>query len=396
MGWFKNFLGKITNVEKYGGTVVIDIPPSLYYKELALYTASSLIENAISKCEIKTFENWNAVKNGDYYLLNVSPNKNENSSLFWHKVVRKMIRNPKGALVVEIHGQLHCANDFSIREERPILGNLYDGVVLDGGLQLQKIFRADEVFLFKMEDQNVKVLIDGIYEEYARLLQTAARAFRDSNGRKFKFKVGGMKNGNEEFNNEFQNIISKNIKAYMENDYATYVEYDGEILEEQKEKQRTNADDVIKIRKDMFEIVGQALKIPQSLMTGNVTSVKDILDVFLTLSVDPWADTITEVLNKRATVWEYMKGNYYKVDTGKIKHRDIFDLAPNIEKLIGSSVLNPDEVREELDRSILNTGWSKAYYMTKNIAKAEEVVNGLTEEGGEKKDGENTESAVSV
>lgn len=388
--WFENFLEKITKVERYGGTVVIDIPQSLYYKELALYTASSLIENAISKCEFKTFENGEEVRKQDYYLLNVAPNKNENSSLFWHKVVRRMIRNPKGALVVEIRGQLHCATDFSIKEERPVLGNLYGGVVLEGGLQLQKVFRADEVFLFKMEDQNVKVLIDGLYEEYGTLLETAARTFKDTNGRKFKFKVSGTKQGDEEFNNEFKNVIAKEIKTYMENAYATYVEYDGEILEEQTEKQRTNSDDIIKIRKDMFEVVGQALKIPQALMTGNVTSVKDVMDVFLTLSVDPWADAIAEVLNKRATVWEYMRGNYYEVDTGKIKHRDIFDLAPNIEKLIGSSTFNTDELRGELGRPQLNTEWSRRYFMTKNIARVEDVANGLTAEGGEKKNGENS------
>lgn len=388
MGWFGNFLEKITKVERYGGTVVVNIPSTLYYKELALYTASSLIENAISKCEFETYEGGIPVKKEDYYLLNIAPNKNDNSSLFWHKVVRRMMRNPKGALVVELRGQLHCAEDFSIREERPILGNLYDGVVLEGGLQLNKVFHADEVFLFKMEDQNVKILIDGIYEEYSTLLQTAARAFKDSNGRKFKFKVEGAKQGDSEFNEEFKNVIAKEIKAYMENDYATYVEYEGEVLEEQTEKQRTSSDDVIKIRKDMFDMVGQALKIPQALMTGNVTSVKDVMDVFLTFTVDPWADVIAEVLNKRATVWEFMKGNYYKVNTGKIKHRDIFDLAPNVEKLIGSSFLNPDEVREELGRSTLDTDWSRTYYMTKNIAKTEDVAKGVFE-GGEK-NGEGT------
>lgn len=393
-GVIRDFLEKITKVEHYGGTVIIDIPSSLYYKELALYTASSLIENAISKCEFETYEKGIPVKKEDYYLLNVAPNKNENSSLFWHKVVRKMIRNPKGALVVEIRGKLHCAEDFSIREERPILGNLYDGIILEGGLQLNKVFHSDEVFLFKMEDQNVKVLIDGIYEEYSTLIKTASRAFKDTNGRKFKFKVSGVKQGDEEFNKEFQNVISKEIKAYMENDYATYVEYDGETLEEQTEKQRTSSDEVIKLRKDMFEMVGQALKIPQSLMTGNITSVKDVMDVFLTFTIDPWADAITEVLNKRATVLEYMEGNYYKVNTGKIKHRDIFDLAPNIEKLIGSSFLNPDEVRDELERHTLDTEWSRTYYMTKNIARTEDIANGLSEGGGT--NGKSAENTISV
>lgn len=380
MGMFMDFLERITKKERYGGAVVIDIDPSLYYKELALYTASSLIENAISKCEILTYVNGEPIKGEDYYTLNVAPNKNDNSSLFWHKVVRRMIRNPEGALVVELNGELHCAESFAIRIERPILGNLYDNVTLEGGLQLDKVFRAEEVYLFKMEDQNVRLLIDGICKEYNSMIQAAVRAFKNTNGRKFKFKVDAVKQGDEEFAEEFKNVISKDIKAYMENDYATYVEYAGEELEEQEQKQRVSSDEAIKLRKDMFDMVGQALKIPQSLMSGNVTSVKDVADVFLTFSVDPWADVITEVLNKRATKWEFMKGNYYKVDTGRIKHRDIFDLAPNIEKLIGSSFMNIDEVREELGRPALDTEWSKKYYMTKNIAGTEEVANGL---GGE-------------
>lgn len=363
--------------------MVIDIPPRVYYKELALYTASSLIENAISKCEFKVYERGTEVKNDDYYILNVSPNKNENSSLFWHRVVRKMIRNPNGALVVEIHGELHCAEDFNIKEERPVLGNLYDGVVLDGNLQLNKVFRAEEVYLFKMEDANARRLIDGMYEDYGRLFESAARAFRDTNGRKFKFKVTGSKQGDEEFAEEFKEVISEQIKAYMENEYATYVEYEGEELEEQTQAQAKSSDDLIKLRKDIFEITGQALKIPKSLMTGDVTSIKDVMDVFLTLGVDPVADVITEVLNKRATRYEYLHGNYYWVDTGKIKHRDIFDLAPNVEKLIGSSVFNTDELRAELGRNELNTEWSKRHFMTKNIAKVEDVANGLAEKGGE-------------
>ena len=128
------------------------------------------------------------------------------------KVIRKMIREEKGALVVEINGELHCAEDFSVLEERPVLGNIYGGVVLAGGLQLNKIFTAQEVYLFKMEDECVKGLIDGMYQEYGKLLETAARTFRDTNGRKFKFKVNSLKAGDEEFAKDFSEIISKTLK----------------------------------------------------------------------------------------------------------------------------------------------------------------------------------------
>ena len=378
--YLAKWIGKI----KIGSeqTVVIDIPATIYYEELAIYTAQSYLANAISMCEMRVFSKGKPVKNEDYYLLNVSPNKNENSNYFWHKVIRKMTREEKGALVVEINGELHCAEDFSILEERPILGNIYGGVVLTGGLQLNKVFTAQEVYLFKMEDECVKGLIDGMYQEYGKLLETAARTFRDTNGRKFKYKVDAMKAGDKEFEKTFSDIISKDIKAYMENEYATYVEYDGEELtEESSNKPQKSSEDFISIRKDIFEVVGQAFKIPASMMLGNVTNVKDVLDIFLTFAVDPLANTISEVLNKRATAYEYTKGNYYKCYTGRIKHRDLFDSAANVEKIVGSSVLNTDEVREELELMPLDTEWSKQYRITKNFQNVEDATENV--EGGE-------------
>lgn len=356
--------------------MTIDIPPELYYKELAVYTATSLIANAISLCEFRVYQDNEPIKNEDYYILNVAPNLNENSNLFWHKVIRQMIRSPAGALVVEIRGKLHCAESFSIKQQRPVLGNIYDGVVLDGGLQLDRVFNSDEVYLFRMEDESAKHLIDGLYNDYGKLLQSAARAFRDTNGRKFKFRVDAVKAGDDEFAKDFKETISQEIKAYMENEYATYVEYDGEELkEESSNKQARGIDDVIKIRQDMFNMVGQAFKIPQSLMNGNITSLKEVCDVFLTFAVDPFADTITATLNKRATMQEYLNGNYYQCYSGKVKHKDLFDLADAADKLIASTILCTDEAREELGLIPLNKPWSRQHYMTNNYSRMEDVAS---------------------
>ena len=168
----------------------------------------------------------------------------------------------------------------------------------------------------------------------------------------------------------------------MENEYATYVEYEGEELtEESSNKPQKSSEDFISIRKDIFEVVGQAFKIPASMMLGSVTNVKDVLDIFLTFAVDPLANTISEVLNKRATAYEYTKGNYYKCYSGRIKHRDLFDSAANVEKIVGSAVLNTDEVREELELMPLDTEWSKQYRITKNFQNVEDATENV--EGGE-------------
>lgn len=58
MGVFRNFIERIIPLTKRAadGTIIIDIPASLYYKELAIYTATSLISNAISRSEIRCYE----------------------------------------------------------------------------------------------------------------------------------------------------------------------------------------------------------------------------------------------------------------------------------------------------------------------------------------------------
>ena len=87
--WLVDFLGKETKPisELYYEQKI----PQVYYKELAIQTAISLIANAIAKCELKVFEKGEEIKNKIYYELNIQPNKNENSSQLWHKAIEKMI-----------------------------------------------------------------------------------------------------------------------------------------------------------------------------------------------------------------------------------------------------------------------------------------------------------------
>ena len=131
--WFMDFLG---NIKYKNGEIVDSIIDEkiqeIFYKELAIQTAISLIANAIAKCEIKVYEKNKEVKNEIYYKLNIEPNKNECSSQLWHKAIEKMIYE-KESIIIDINNEFHCADSY-VPEERPILGNLYRGVVC---LQIQ-------------------------------------------------------------------------------------------------------------------------------------------------------------------------------------------------------------------------------------------------------------------
>ena len=372
------------------GTVIIDIPTELYYMELAVHTAVSLISNALSRSEIRVFINGEESKtNTDYYLLNVSPNRNETSSIFWHKVINTMVKK-KEALVVDAGGYLYCADSFVRELERPILGDVYSGVTI-GNLTLDKKFTQQDVYLFKLDDVNVYNLIQAMNQEYGKVLSSAADAFRTGNAQKYKLHIDGVKAGDDEFEKEFEEIIQEDLKEYMSSDSAVYPEYDGYTLTNDSNKSSVTAADVQKLKEDLFLTVAHAFHIPDSMITGNITNIQDIVDSFLSFGVDPFADAITESLNKRGGLENYVKGNRYQVDTGKVRHRDIFHNAAQVAALVSSATLCIDEIREGFGYPPLNTPWSKKYFMTKNFESIETLLNSM--KGGE--EGEQREEILS-
>lgn len=382
--WWSNFMEWLFPVtEKVGGdsTVVIDIPAELYYKDLAVFTASSLISNAISRSEVKTFKEGKPIKDKDYFLLNVSPNKNETSSLFWHRVINKMIREGEALIVETADGSIYCADSFTRKEERPILGDTYESVTV-GNFTFEKVFTQDNSYMIRLDNMNVRRLIDGMYDQYGTIMSSAASALKQSNGQKYKLHIEGVKAGDEEFNKEFENYIKKQLKTYLESDTAVYPEFDGYKLEPDTSKTAASSADFVSLKKELMSTVASAFHIPESMMTGNITSMKEIVGSFLTFGVDPYADAITEALNKGVGVDNYIKGNYYKVDTSKIQHQNIFDLAVSCMNLISSGIMCIDEVREELDKAPLNTEWSQKHFITKNFEEIERFLTSI-QEGGE-------------
>ena len=374
--WIVDFMGNTkSSNDKDVDTVVGEIKAEIYYKELALYTAITLIANAISKCEIKTYKNNKEVKEQLYYTLNISPNANQNSSQLWHKVIEKMVYDEK-ALVLDINDKLYCADSFST-DPNPILGDKYNGIRIDT-LNLNHTFKSKEVLLLKLDDMHLKKLIDGLYEQYGLLLSYAIKSFKKSNSIKYKLKMSNIKAGDEKFNRLFEEVIKKQLKTFLENDNAVYPEFEGYDLQDISPKNNIkDTSDIRELRKEIFEIVGQTFKIPTSLMLGNITNMNEIVKVFLTFCIDPIADMISEELTRKVFSFEeWQKGYYIKVDTSTINHIDVLDVAEKVDKLIASGTMCIDEVRGILDLAELDSDFSKTHFITKNYDTMENRLKG--------------------
>lgn len=359
----------------------MEMPENLVYLELALYTGISLIANAIAKCEIKTYVKNEEVKEEDYFLLNYSPNPNENASKFWHKVVNKIFRE-RQALVVEYGGKLFCADGWSISKENVLYGNVYENVSVDSYTFPQK-FKSNEVYLFEIDNEDVSKIISQMYTSFGELLNSALQNYKASNGQKFKLKIKDVKAGDENFNQEFKEYIQKDLETFMKSENAVYPEFEGyELTRMESQRTTTTPSDVLSVKKDVFDTVGTALKIPTSLMMGNSNNTKEVVNTFLTFAVDPVAEMIGETLTKRGGAKNFKKGNYYEVWTNTIRHIDIFEIAQNADKLVSSGNFAIDEVRKEAHYPEIGEEWSTKHWITKNYELIEKMLKQIIEGGG--------------
>ena len=358
------------------------------YKRLAIHIAATYISQAISKCEIKFYED--AQENNkslEYYLFNVSPNRNECSSQFLNKLVYKLLTEPDGVLVITSNEKLYIAESFQ-REARPMSGDIFRSVSLEN-LSLNKTYQRDEVMYFKLEDENIKKLIDSMYRDYGKAIDSALSSYLKNNSKKYKMKIEADKIFGKKVEDAYKEILSDQVKSFVEADGGVFPEYKGYTLTEFNEKNgQDSPNNLIELRKDVFEITGSGYKIPKAMMEGNINNVKDVVNVFITFAVAPIATLIGDVITKDLyTYQEWMKGNRAVVDTSTIPFQSILDAADSISKLIANTVVNPNEARKILGLDNINEDFMNQYFITKNNSKAEDVMNGIIDgQGGSGKE----------
>lgn len=345
----------------------------LAFKELALFIGISYIANTLSKCEFKVYENGKEAKNKLYYMLNVSPNPNQNSSQFINKFIEQYYYQGH-SLVVPYRKHIFCADSFDVYDSNPLIESKFCNVTF-GNQQPKKEYRANEVFYFQLDNRNVKTLIDSMYLEYSGIIAQALATFKRTNGTRYKLLLERYQAGDPEFKKMYDEVIKKGLQSFTENNNSIYVQYKGTDLQEFSSKTPTNTSDIIAMRKEIFEVVAQALKIPLPMMYGNITNMNEIVKVYLSFCIDPLADMIGEELTRKYFSFdEWKAGNYVQVDTSCINHIDIFEVADKVAKVISSGATNVDEVRERLGMNPLGTEFSTAYWMTKNFALAEDML----------------------
>lgn len=353
-------------------------------RDLAFNCCVNLIARAIANCEFKTFERGQPTKKDYYYLLNVEPNVNENSTAFWQKAIYKLYTQNEVLMVPIIKsGKLNLviADSWTKPEYIPTQENVYRQIQV-GQQSYTRDMREHEILHLMLNSTNAKAVVDALYESYKKLVQASLKSNVWGNGQHMKVHVSQAANGRDDFEQKFAEMLEKNYKPFLETGTGILPEFDGydfQLMNNGASGKDTR--DIRALFDDVFAFTARGLGIPPVLVQGDVAGINDIINHWLTTCIDPLAAQITEECNRKLVPREsWMSGDRIYVDTSTIQHFDMFANAANIEKIVESAAYSINELREATGGAALPDDWANIHWMTKNIATVETVARDAASE----------------
>lgn len=383
---FKSFLKGFLDEEMTSQSAVIGKKEltNLAYKELAISTCINLIANAISQCTARTYENNIEIFGQEHYILNVRPNINESSTMLWHKAIEKMVHNGE-AIIVNINGCLFVADSYVVNEY-PIKGNIYESVVI-GNLSLNKKFNQGEVIVLKLNNTNIKRLIDGLYSSYEEMLNLCTEKYKQDNQQKYVLELDNLKVGDKGFNDKYREAMQEQLGEFLNSQNAVLPLFKGQTLTDVSKTSSASSNDFQSLIENLFKTVAQSFNIPLDLLFGKTDNIEKVTKQFLTFTIEPIASMISEELS--AKLYDgfvgFQKGNYVRLDTSDIQHISILEMATAIDKLISSGAYTINEVRALTGYNKINEEFGDKHFITKNYSTMDDMLNPVNDElkGGE-------------
>lgn len=392
MGLFKTWLQKTVGggIQEIDCRDLFEAAENYRIRELAFWSCVNLIARALGRCEFRTFSQGKEIRDKEYYFWNVQPNVNQSSTVFLQKLVARLYQDNEALIVPPPYvppslGEqeplsFFVADDWTDNppDRYPDRQNRYSGILVED-VMYDKTLLEEDVLHLKLNHCNVQPVIKGIYDSYAKLVSAAMKNYAWTNGQHWKVHVNQMAGGQNGWAEQFQKMLERQIKPFLDSGSSVLPELDGYAYENVF-KQIENGRDASHIRAmidDIFDFTADAFLIPPVLLRGQVEGTADAVQRFLTNCVDPLADQIGEEYTRKAYGYSgWKQGKFLRVDTSAIQHFNIFESAASVEKLIGSGY-SYNDVQRATGGQEIDEPWASQHFLTRNFALARSI---LTEE----------------
>lgn len=306
------------------------------------------------------------------YLWNVRPNPNQNHTEFITRLLDQMFFGwRKGsALVVPARDSLWIADGWTENKE-PGRPSRFENVSIEGSTEVGKrSYSANEVFLFRLaETSRWRYLFAQMEAAYDEMATSSIDAFGDKNDRRYLLHVDQQQAGPSSTVERVNEYLKDSVSPFIQGTDVALPLFRGFELSRMESDYSGGETtlDVVQIRQECFKVVATCLGIPYSFLEGNVNNFESVFDSVLTFLIDPVAKAIEdEIAAKSLSEREYAKGGEVRVDTTHIRHVDLLNVADKLEKLVGSSISTPNELRVLTGQEPADAPGMDDYHMTLN------------------------------
>lgn len=361
---------------------LLDAALDYQVRELSFWCCVNFVANAIGRCEIRTFREGVEIREREYYLWNVEPNVNQNSTAFWHKAIARLFEDNE-LLIIPVRRRdgmdaVAVADDWDEPDWTPTRQNEYRNVRVWDFTFTNKVFREDDVIHLKLNHTNMRPILNGLYDSYWRLAKAAMNAYGWQNGQHWKVHVGQVAQGSDGWDEAFTKMIQTQIKPFLESNGAVLPEFDGYKYEQVGTGGNIkDTRDIKALIEDVFSFTARGFGLADVLLKGAVEATGDAMQRTLTGAIDPICDQFSEEATRKRYGYEaWRQGSYLRMDSSSIQHFDLFGQAANIEKLLGSG-WSLNDIRRAAGEQPINEPWADEHLITKNIGRLD------TAEGGE-------------
>ena len=350
-------------------------------RELALLAVENLLGNALSKCEFRTYRGGQIVQGPEWYLWNVEPNQNQNSTAFLHQLVHELIWN-RDALVIEHGGRLYVADAFT-RTDYALYRHRFSQVQVCN-LTFDRTFDMSDVLYFELSHCGARAVVDRLYQSYGQLIAYGMQGYRRSRGSKGVLTLDTTLAGDKQFGETYERIKNDGFRRFAEAESAVLPLYKGMGYTELGNK-TYSADTTRDIRSmidDVTDFTARGFAVPASLLNGSVQDVSSATSQFLTFCLDPLVDNLAEEINrKRYGEKAYLRGDRIEISTNNIQHVDLLSCASGVDKLLSSGVCCVNDLRALTGQPLIDEPWAWKHFLTRNYAAVEAELAGASEGG---------------
>ena len=377
--WFKtNFLEDEKEDKKVDYKFVCQkLASEIMIRELAFNMVVNKISSALSKCKVNVYYYGKRAKDEEWYRWNVQPNINQSANQFWSKLIYYLY-NYNEALVITRGNELYVADSYVKNEDYAFFEHTFTGVTING-YALNKTYRMSEVFYFELNNRNIRNYLNGTLQLYSELINAAYSSYLVANGNKGVLKIDQFAENSEDFTEQFNQLLNEDFKTFFSNANAVLPLYEGfEYSQLDNKGTQSTTRDFKALLDDVISMTANAFNVPSSIANGTVQDTSKAIDEFLTFCIDPLIEMLTDEMNRKSfSPYQIINGYYFKFNTLAIKHIDILDIANAIDKLLSSGFTCINDLRILIGLDPIDEEWANQFFMTKNYAPIEELLNAL-------------------